>query len=114
MIYHYQIGFPKDFQFPTAKRSLRYTYHARIKAMTIGAIDLPSVINPSSGKLIELNLTGRFPQYVYRLQYSNTKDLVMVLSAKTPLHWTVVTVWLNNTTDSHKSLDCTRYAIPNS
>jgi hypothetical protein len=80
--------------------------------MTDGAIDLPTVIKPSSGKLIELNLTREVPQYVYRFQYSSTKDLVMVLSAKTPLHWTVVTVWLNNTIDAHESLDRTRYAIP--
>ncbi len=112
MIYHYQIGFPKDFQFPTAKRSLRYTHHARIESKRDGVINLPSVINPSSGKLIELNLTRQFPRYVYRFPYSNTKDLVMVFSAETPLHWTVVTVWLNDTTDSHKSLDRTRYAIP--
>jgi hypothetical protein len=112
MIYHYLIGFPKDFQFPIAKRSLRYTDHALFEANKDGAIDLPSVITPSRGKLIELNLTREFPQYVYRFQYSNTKDLVMVLSAKTPLHWTVVTVWLNNTIDAHESLDRTRYAIP--
>ncbi len=112
MIYHYLIGFPKDFQFPIAKRSLRYTSHALLEANKDGAISLPYVINPSSGKLIELNLTRKYPGYIYRFRYTSTKDLVMVLSAKTPLHWTVVTVWLNNTIDAHKSLDRTRYAIP--
>ena len=51
---------------------------------------------------------GRVAKVVVRAELDDVNDVVLVLIPG-PREWRVKTVWLNNRTDSHKTLDRSRY-----
>jgi len=105
----------KDIFLPAAARALRfavmlrYSAHARRAATNdrYGDINLPRVFNSDNAELVEAEVeNGKVRKMVYRQPYNGENDLVIVLNPD----GLVRTVWLNQTNDSHRTLDTTKYA----
>lgn len=123
VLYHKDIGFPKDVVMPrgfTPKMYLNYGGHARYEAMAdrYGQMKLPKMVDITKGQIIEIGVTNQMTgnQYekvvtkmVVRFPYDDKKDLVIVIMIPTGF---VKTVWANLKTDSHKTLDRSKYADP--
>jgi hypothetical protein len=108
-LYHRDIGLPvsaKKFQIGEIK--LIYSMHARFEAQAdrYQLISLPTVLDTNKATLIEVEiLGGRLNKLVWRANYSEVFDLIIVLGAS----GTVKTVWLNLKSDTHKTLDRSKY-----
>lgn len=112
-LYHYQIGFPKDLKFEPLF-GFNYSLHARLEAMKdrFGKIDhFPQNFLPRTDKVVEAETDafGKLVKIVFRKYYDAKFDLVIVLFVPTK---TVKTMWLNARSDTHKTLDRSRYDKP--
>ena len=105
----------KDVFLPAPARALRfavllkYSAHARMAAMSdrYGQIELPRVFNSDNAELVEAEVEkGKVQKMVYRQPYNEENDLVIVLNPD----GFVRTVWLNQSDDSHRTLDTEKYA----
>ena len=114
MLYHTELGFPKEViaeldkiqSLPAFNVNLIYSYHAQEQAYNKG-INLPDRVNLKQGELIEVELDsfGRMVKCLWRLPYNDNFDLCLVIT----IDRTVKTVWLNNRTDKHTTLDRKKY-----
>jgi hypothetical protein len=115
MLYHTEIGFPPAFQAPQGEFRLKYTHHARRAALEDRYGDLSDLLPPylctHRATLVEVEKDefGRSVKSVYRIQATDFLDLVLVVDT-TSSPWCVVTCWGNLRTDTHKSLNRSRYA----
>ena len=50
---------------------------------------------------------GNVEKVCYRISYNNYEDIIIVLSKKKA----IITAWINNKNDSHKTLDKTLYEV---
>lgn len=114
-LYHVELGLPFNLNLPKSIR-VRLTEHA-VKATTddkYGDIVLPLVrgeLQLAGMKLVELEtLNDRPVKIVVRGSYApNPKyDLVLVLTSSGILK----TCWLNDSADSHATLNRSKYTIP--
>ncbi len=106
-LYHKDLG-----NLPAVSYSgkLTYTDHAKRASMSdrYGFINLPDRVSPAA-KVIEVEVKGgRAHKAVFRTAYDLKHDLCLVVLLASG---TVKTVWLNKLTDSHKTLDKSRYVI---
>lgn len=113
MLYHYTIGFPKQFTVPNKSLELYYSRHARQASISdqYGTIELPNKINLATTKIVEIEIcdsTARVLKLVVRQNYSAALDLVLVVNP----NGFVRTVWLNETQDTHKTLNRAKYSRP--
>lgn len=99
-----------DLPLKFGKQKLTYSNHALNAAQDdrYGYINLPSYIDTNTAKVIEIEIVqDRFlSKVVYRISYSKTHDLVIVVI---PERWFVKTVWLNAKSDKHQTLNRSRY-----
>ena len=110
-LYHKDIGFPKLSMKPTLV-NLQYGSHARREALEdrYGEIKLPKQAYLKRENIIELGMVDkRVTKVVTRQPYSKTHDIVIVLNTKDNF---VRTVWLNCVTDTHETLDISKYKRP--
>jgi hypothetical protein len=85
-----------------------YSRHARDKAEALGFM-LPEVVVLQQWRLVEVEVQGdKAVKLVVRRQYDGRRDLVMVLLA----NGVCKTVWSNDTTDRHKTLNRAAYVQP--
>lgn len=111
MLYHKDLGFPKDFNPKVGTVCLTYNNHAHeaSKSDRYGAIVLPRSLNTNKAECIELQLIeGRVSKLVYRIGYSKALDLCIVCKPKGNL-FVVLTVWLNLKSDSHNTVNLYNY-----
>jgi len=112
MLYHYQIGFPKNFNSNVGTRLLKYTRHALGAANSdkYGTVELPVRIDTAAALCVEIEtgLTG-VEKLVYRMPYDARLDLCIVV-IPVENYFLVKTVWLNEKTDGHSTLEKTKYA----
>ncbi len=107
-LYHFEIGFPVVNLSGLQSIGLQYGRHAIGRADAYGLHQLP-VCLPNDYQLIELELIeGAIVKLVVRLPYDKTRDIVLALNP----NGFVRTLWTNDTTDSHKTLDKSRYTQP--
>lgn len=109
-LYHSDIHLPQQAKGLEFMTLLNYTMHARQAAQDdrYGPITLPNVFDSRSATLIEAGmLNGQVVKAVYRQHYDNRFDLCLVINLKANR---VVTVWLNEKNDHHKTLDGGKYA----
>lgn len=108
-LYHTNLGLPvKADKLKIGEIKLEYSIHAKQAALNdkYGQIKLPEVLNTNKSECIEVEiLCGRINKLVFRTNYTNCLDLIIVLGSS----GTVKTVWLNLKTDTHKTLDRTKY-----
>lgn len=119
-LYHASVGFPKKWidylprGFSPRNVYLKYGSHAREEAMKdrYGDITLPRAISFTEGglKIIEMEIQGQsVTKLVVRMSYDADKDITIVFN---PADGFVRTVWLNEKTDTHKTLDKSKYRVP--
>ena len=110
-LYHFQVGFPRDFNARVGVVDLQYTQHALEAASKdrYGLIKLPKILNTHDALCIEVELDGaEVIKLVYRQSYSPDLDLCFAVSPARG-HFKVRTAWLNSKADKHKTLDVTKY-----
>jgi len=110
--YHTELGFPKDIVLPSGVFNLSYSYHAKNASYDdrYGQMSLPNTLNVDNAKLIEIEVEdNQVVKGVYRTNYSDDLDLIVVMIPQTSF---VKTVWFNKTTDTHKTLQTWKYDRP--
>lgn len=112
--FHYSIGLPSNFTRPEHLVRLAYTLHARKRAaFKFGnELRLPGALNLSKFQVIEVTMTGnKVSKLVVRGAYTEKRDIVFVIVPRRD-KWLCVTVWPNDKCDIHKTLDRSKYSIP--
>lgn len=112
-LYHTEIGLPEGFQKPVGRVRVSYGKHARKEAFQdrYGVIKLPSFINLRRFRVIEVGMTeGKVSKILFRGTLDETRDLCIVLMPTSMEGvWFAKTCWTNITSDSHRTLDTSRY-----
>jgi antitoxin component of MazEF toxin-antitoxin module len=111
MLFHRDVGFPKNVQMMTGVLNLRYSQHALRAAREdrYGIMELPETLDVTNGKPVEIEVEdGRVVKSVYRASYDDEIDMVIVVQPD----GFVKTVWFNMKTDKHKTLDRSKYTKP--
>lgn len=109
-LYHAEIGLPKGFRLPTARVELVWTRHADAARThdRYGVIPRVATLPLSSFKVIEVGVEGRkVAKVVIRGHLDAKRDVIFVLIPGKK--WIVKSVWMNLRSDSHKTLDRSRY-----
>lgn len=115
ILYHREKGFPNNVNMPRGFSPiirLTYSKHAQQESMldAYGDIKLPHVIDVRKGDLFEIGVVGNtVTKMAIRIPYNDTLDISLVIN---PADGFVRTVWANKKTDSHKSLNLSKYADP--
>lgn len=113
-LYHKDIGFPRGFKGAVGRVHCMPTMHAMQAAKTdrYGDIKLPNVLNTNNAECIEAHIEDtEVLKLVYRVAYDDLKDLVLAVIPKNG-RFIIKTVWLNLKSDTHKTLNRGRYAVP--
>lgn len=100
-LHHRTIGLPNRVKLEEGVRMLRPTQHALAKAKVRG-IALPSVVKVRQRDIVEY--CDETAKIVVVRSYSSTHNLALVLVGEL-----LLTVWLNEKTDTHETLDKGRY-----
>ncbi len=75
-----------------------------------GIIDLPTSVNISTSKIIEVEvINNKVTKMVFRTKYDATFDIIIVMNLP---DLSVRTVWLNKRSDKHRTLDRNKYDKP--
>ena len=107
-LYHYQVFLKKEHKKVICKVPLSYTNHAieRIRDKNIDIKKIPKII-PSDAFVIEVGeLNHTITKQVVRIGYDDVNDLVLSV---TPTGY-VITLWLNEISDNHITLNKSKYA----
>lgn len=113
-LYHADIKLPTGFTLPNRVIDLKYTRHA-VKASNndrYGYIPILSTLDLGQCRTVEVGtLNGKVAKVVVRTHLDTNRDIVLVLIPHQPTAhtWTVKTVWVNVTSDTHRTLDRSRY-----
>lgn len=111
-LYHFEVGFPKDFERPEQRVKVNYGPHARREAFQdrYGAIKLPSFLTLRRFQVIEIGMVGEsVSKILFRGTLDDKRDLCIVLIPNGNKPWRAKTVWVNLRTDKHKTLNVSRY-----
>lgn len=114
-LYHAEIGLPEGYRHPSGLVNIDYSAHARKAAGDdrYGYIPLPAAISLSRYKTVEVEiLNGKVRKIVIRgalLMDIAERDVIFVLMPRAGKPWFCKTVWANLKSDSHKTLDRSRY-----
>jgi hypothetical protein len=112
MLYHKDIRLPKNWRLPNCQIDLEWTRHATAAATSdrYGVIERYPVLDLSISETIEVELEGcKVRKLVLRTPYDAERDVIHVLIPNGREPWTVKTVWFNLKTDTHSTLDRSRY-----
>lgn len=113
-LYHRDKGFPEWFTAPTGRVKIAYGSHARKAANDdrYGRLRLLQSITLDRFAVIEIGVeNGRVAKMLLRGTYDDTRDLCIVLMPSNRA-WFCKTVWANLVSDTHKTIDYTRYLAP--
>lgn len=110
-LYHREIGFPAWFKAPTATVTPNYGTHARKEAFEdrYGHIALPATMDLSKYTVIEMEADGaKVVKILFRGALDARRDICVAMMA----NGFVKTVWVNLRTDTHRTLDRSKYVKP--
>lgn len=105
-LYHRDIFLPVQLGFAAF---VRYSAHARKAAQNdrYGALTLPAVVSTQEAEVIEVEVVdGKPHKAVLRMQHDAERDICLVVLIDTCV---VKTVWCNLRTDTHGTLDHSKY-----
>lgn len=75
-----------------------------------GIVHPPKTLDTDTAQVIEIECCGtETTKVVYRIPYTDTKDMVLVII---PASSRVKTVWVNVRNDTHRTLDASKYCRP--
>jgi hypothetical protein len=110
-LYHKDIYLPK-LNIENKNFEPSYTFHAMQAAETdrYGIIELPAEMNLSEVEIFEIEVDefGNLIKVVFRMPYNFQFDLCVAMLVN---NCKVKTVWLNDKTDKHNTLDKSKYEI---
>ena len=113
-LWHSEIKLPAGFTAPTGTVALEYSAHAiaACKNDRYGRIRQFGRISLNRFRVVEVetDAAGKVTKYVLRGTYENGNDVVLAVNPRNGRPWFVRTVWLNRSTDSHGTLDRSKYA----
>lgn len=116
MLYHKEIGFPKTLFIPQMCLKLEYTKHATERtAKTSIPITKPESALILMKDIVEVETKDdiNVTKIVLRTKYNNIYDLVLVLQPNYSTGYArVITLWLNDFRDTHKTLNKSLYDTP--
>lgn len=104
-LYHKKFGFP-EFEV-NFHGDLIYGEHARLRCIN-KKIDIFDDIYFNENDIIEVEYTNKLEKLVVRVEYSSRKDIIFVLIPRNNVFF-VKTVWLNNKSDNHTTLNSAIY-----
>lgn len=108
-LYHAEVFMPK-LALPKGKINLQYTTHAMNAAKNdrYGTIALPEQLDTSKATVIEVetNQQKQTVKVLYRVQLDAKRDLCLAVLVT----GIVKTVWVNQRSDKHKTLQKGKYA----
>src|SRR6478609_1808779 len=107
-LFHAEVGLPEGFVAPTARVALRWTGHADRARTNDRYGDIRRFATATLGRLevVEVGMEyGKIAKILFRGRYTDDLDVCMVLIPANHGPWTVKTVWVNERTDAHKTLD---------
>ena len=120
MLYHVDVAMPKRVKSKAPKGIQRPTYsgHARKAAQSdrYGLLQLPDLLDMGQSVLVEaeeFSKAAPLTKIVFRVQYNETLDMVVVAIPQPHSQLFIKTVWFNETNDTHKTLDTNRFAKGN-
>jgi len=111
-LYHSDIRLPDGFTKPTARVELVWTRHADAARTDDRYGQIPRFANVplSMFDVIEVGVeAGKVSKMLVRGHYSADIDVCFVLIPCKTDKWIVKTVWQNERTDVHRTLDRSRY-----
>lgn len=117
-MFHRELGFPLTFKYPDTVIDLEWSRHAREEASEdrYGAIDILKKLDTTQFEPIEIEMRDSLKHTVkillrskYEVEGNNIVIAVMPESEKT---WFVKTVWYNQVSDEHETLDESVYNVP--
>lgn len=112
-LYHPDVFVPKWYRRPTHSVCLEYSAHAKKASRNdrYGIINLPDTINLSDFQVVEFEAkSGEVIKYVVRGEHDRFHDIVIVFNPEPGNIGFVKTVWLNQISDQHHTLDRSRYS----
>ena len=116
MLYHNEVHWPRRVrsQLPNGIKTVVYSNHAvhESKRDRYGHVQLPQSVDLSQAFIFEAEeFSGKIVKVVFRYPLNDGRDIVMAaIPDKSQLY--IKTVWMNETTDNHKTLDKSRYYCP--
>lgn len=121
MLYHIKLGLPKTLKLPTTRKPIKFTNHAREAARNdrygnfSNYLPLHNSFDPNCAELVEVEspdgITATKMIYRVPLAPNSKNDLVLALVPYND-YYVAKTVWLNETSDRHNTLNLERYAKP--
>jgi hypothetical protein len=111
-LWHSSIRLPAGFKAPTHRVELNWTRHADSERTKDRYAEIPKFKGLSLKRfaVVEVGtVAGTVSKIVFRGRLDDTNDVVIVLIPNGERPWTVKTAWINRRTDSHKTLDASRY-----
>jgi hypothetical protein len=114
-LYHKEIGLPDAYKaFCERQWNMAYTRHAMNEAAhdKLGALShAPRSVCFRPQDVIEVEMADcELTKLVVRIPYDNRRDLILVLRNLYDGAATVITLWTNEITDTHGTLDRSKYA----
>lgn len=112
LLYHKEIGFPAGFRAPRDLVMVSYSTHAlnAAKDDRYGDMHLPPRVRLSDFDVIEIGIIGRrVSKILFRAELDDERDLCMVLMPNGRGPWRCKTVWINERSDAHKTLNASKY-----
>lgn len=113
MLYHHTSTI--KFDLPSGIKLLTYSKHAKLQSKSdrYGEIKLPVVLDVSKAQIVEIDycpIHNIVTKFVLRKRYTNLLDLCFVtIPTEFESSYFVKTVWINERTDTHKTLDSKKY-----
>ena len=108
-LYHCDLGFPSGLYWPNGLYPLKFGVHAVQAADHDNIYPLPAYVDTRKSTPIEIGIEdGKIVKILYRIPLDNRKDLCIVVDTRRPV-WYVITVWTNDRTDRHRTLNKSRY-----
>ncbi|MDO8416324.1 MAG: hypothetical protein Q7S87_08955 [Agitococcus sp.] len=109
-LYHTDINMPDHLKSPIFQGVLKYSQHAKSESTgdKYGNITLPLKFEAKNAKLIEVEFdenSKKVLKQVWRQQLDETRDLILVIGE----NGFVRTVWCNLRSDTHRSLNPSKY-----
>ena len=116
-LFHKDIGFPANLNLPKGVIDLRYSPHAQSAAKDdrytkLGPINLPAAIDVNEATVIEVEMEGaKVTKILYRAKLDALRDICIPVIPRFG-HLFAKTVWVNLSSDKHRTLDRTKYSNP--
>lgn len=111
-LYHCEIRLPDGFVAPTQRVELVWTRHADMARMDDRYCEIPRFRTATLRRLkvVEVGVeSNKISKILFRGRLDDDYDVCMVLIPNGVKPWIVKAVWVNRNSDSHSTLDRTKY-----